>query len=85
MTIKAGARENDSAIDFGERRVTVDDIQKELDKVGADAQVDNELAALKAELNSGVPEPEALAAAPAPAPAADAAPAAAPEEAAPAS
>jgi phage shock protein A len=52
-----------------------DDIQKELDKVGADAQVDNELAALKAELNSGVPEPEALAAAPAPA--------AAPEEAAP--
>ena len=42
-----------------------DDIQKELDQVGEDAQVDNELAALKAELGSGAPEPDALAAAPA--------------------
>jgi phage shock protein A len=31
----------------------VDDIQKELDKVGNTSQVDNELAALKAELGSG--------------------------------
>ena len=41
-----------------------DDIQKELDQVGKDAQVDNELAALKAQLGTGDPEPEALAAAP---------------------
>ena len=40
-----------------------DDIQKELDKVGKDAQVDNELAALKAELGTGAPPaPDALAA-----------------------
>ena len=31
----------------------VDDIQKELDKVSATSQVDNELAALKAELGTG--------------------------------
>ena len=31
----------------------VDDIQKELDKVTATSQVDNELAALKAELGAG--------------------------------
>jgi phage shock protein A len=44
-----------------------DDIQKELDKVGKDASVDNELAALKAELGTGTPPaPDALAAAPAP-------------------
>ena len=30
-----------------------DDIQKELDQVGSDAQVDNELAALKAQLGTG--------------------------------
>jgi len=42
-----------------------DDIQKELDQVGKDAQVDNELAALKAQLGPGTPEPDALAAAPA--------------------
>jgi phage shock protein A len=41
-----------------------DDIQKELDQVGKDAQVDNELAALKAQLGTGASEPEALAAAP---------------------
>ena len=41
-----------------------DDIQKELDQVGKDSQVDNELAALKAQLGTGAPEPEALAAAP---------------------
>ena len=41
-----------------------DDIQKELDQVGKDAQVDNELAALKAQLGTGAPEPDALAAAP---------------------
>jgi phage shock protein A len=45
-----------------------DDIQKELDKVGTDASVDSELAALKAQLGSGTPAPEALAA---PAPAAE--------------
>ena len=58
-----------------------DDIQKELDQVGKDAQVDNELAALKAQLGTGgPPEPDALAA-----PAADAAPAdAAPQESTPA-
>jgi phage shock protein A len=43
-----------------------DDIQKELDKVGQDASVDSELAALKAEIGtgspSGAPAPEALAA-----------------------
>ncbi|HEY1827066.1 MAG TPA: PspA/IM30 family protein [Acidimicrobiales bacterium] len=45
-----------------------DDIQKELDKVGQDSQVDNELAALKAELGQGAaPAPEAIAAAPSPA------------------
>jgi len=42
-----------------------DDIQKELDQVGKDAQVDNELAALKAQLGPGTPEADALAAAPA--------------------
>jgi phage shock protein A len=42
-----------------------DDIQKELDQVGKDSEVDNELAALKAQLGTGAPEPEALAAAPA--------------------
>ena len=31
----------------------VDDIQKELDKVSSTSQVDNELAALKAELGAG--------------------------------
>ena len=41
-----------------------DDIQKELDQVGKDAQVDNELAALKAQVGTGTAEPEALAAAP---------------------
>jgi phage shock protein A len=41
-----------------------DDIQKELDKVGQDASVDQELAALKAQLGTGTPAPEALAAAP---------------------
>jgi phage shock protein A len=39
-----------------------DDIQKELDQVGKDAQVDEELAALKAQVGPGAPEPEALAA-----------------------
>jgi phage shock protein A len=42
-----------------------DDIQKELDQVGKDANVDGELAALKAQLGTGAPEPDALAAAPA--------------------
>jgi phage shock protein A len=42
-----------------------DDIQKELDQVGKDANVDSELAALKAQLGTGSPEPDALAAAPA--------------------
>ncbi|HVA07573.1 MAG TPA: PspA/IM30 family protein [Acidimicrobiales bacterium] len=42
-----------------------DDIQKELDKVGKDASVDQELAALKAQLGTGAPAQEALAAAPA--------------------
>jgi phage shock protein A len=43
-----------------------DDIQKELDKVGQDASVDTELAALKAELGTTTPAaPEALTAAPA--------------------
>jgi phage shock protein A len=42
-----------------------DDIQAELDKVGKDASVDQELAALKAELGTSTPPaPEALAAAP---------------------
>ena len=41
-----------------------DDIQKELDQVGKDAKVDQELAALKAEVGTGAPEPEALAPAP---------------------
>jgi phage shock protein A len=42
-----------------------DDIQQELDKVGKDASVDQELAALKAQLGTGAaPAPEALAAAP---------------------
>ena len=58
-----------------------DDIQKELDQVGKDAQVDNELAALKAQIGSGAPEPEAIAAAPA----ADASDSAGSGEAAPAS
>jgi phage shock protein A len=44
-----------------------DDIQKELDQVGKDAQVDNELAALKAQLGTGA-EADAIAAAPAAAP-----------------
>ena len=48
-----------------------DDIQKELDQVGQAAAVDNELAALKAELGTATPPaPEALTAAPAAAPAA---------------
>ena len=39
----------------------VDDIQKELDKVSTTSQVDNELAALKAELGTGSgPETAAL-------------------------
>ncbi len=42
-----------------------DDIQKELDQLGKDAQVDTELAALKAQVGSGAPAPDALAAAPA--------------------
>ncbi len=42
-----------------------DDIQKELDQVGKDSEVDNELAALKAQLGTGAPEPDALTAAPA--------------------
>jgi phage shock protein A len=42
-----------------------DDIQKELDQVGKDSQVDQELASLKAQLGTGTPEPEALEAAPA--------------------
>lgn len=37
-----------------------DDIQRELDKVSADSQVDQELAALKAQLGTGAPPPEAL-------------------------
>ena len=41
---------------------STDDIQKELDQVGKDAQVDQELAALKAQVGTGAPEPEALAA-----------------------
>jgi hypothetical protein len=41
----------------------VDDIQKELDKVTSTSQVDNELAALKAELGSGAADPAALPAA----------------------
>ena len=52
-----------------------DDIQKELDQVGKDAQVDNELAAMKAQLGTGAAEPDELAAAPA----------ATPEESAPSS
>jgi phage shock protein A len=35
-----------------------DDIQKELDQVGTDANVDRELAALKAEIGPGTPPPE---------------------------
>jgi phage shock protein A len=42
-----------------------DDIQKELDQVGQGAQVDDELAALKAQLGTGAPAPDALASAPA--------------------
>jgi len=41
-----------------------DDIQKELDQVGKDSQVDQELAAMKAQIGTGAPEPEALTAAP---------------------
>ena len=37
-----------------------DDIQKELDQVGKDAQVDKELAALKAQVGSGAPAPDAI-------------------------
>ncbi len=43
-----------------------DDIQKELDQVGKDAQVDQELAALKAQVGTGAPEPDAIEAAPVP-------------------
>ncbi len=43
----------------------VDDIQKELDKVSSTSQVDNELAALKAELGTGDSAPDATAALPA--------------------
>jgi phage shock protein A len=39
----------------------VDDIQKELDRVTATSQVDNELAALKMELGTGGNQPEAAA------------------------
>ena len=39
----------------------VDDIQKELDKVSSTSQVDNELAAMKAELGTGAAEPDAAA------------------------
>jgi phage shock protein A len=39
----------------------VDDIQKELDKVTSTSQVDNELAALKAELGTGGTTPETAA------------------------
>ncbi len=39
----------------------VDDIQKELDKVSSTSQVDNELAALKAELGTGADAPDAAA------------------------
>ena len=39
----------------------VDDIQKELDKVSSTSQVDNELAALKAELGTGAPAADAAA------------------------
>jgi phage shock protein A len=46
---------------------STDDIQKELDQLGKDSQVDAELAALKAQVGTGAPEPEAIAAAPAPA------------------
>ncbi len=35
-----------------------DDIQRELDEAGQNAQVDNELAALKAQLGPGTPKPE---------------------------
>ena len=35
-----------------------DDIQKELDQAGANAEVDKELAALKAQLGPGEPKPE---------------------------
>jgi phage shock protein A len=35
-----------------------DDIQRELDEAGANAQVDNELAQLKAQLAAGAPKPE---------------------------
>ncbi len=42
-----------------------DDIQKELDQVGKDSEVDSELAALKAQLGTATPEPDALTAAPA--------------------
>ncbi len=42
-----------------------DDIQKELDQLGKDSQVDAELAALKAQVGQGAPAPEAIAAAPA--------------------
>ena len=42
----------------------VDDIQKELDKVSSTSQVDNELAALKAELGTGDSAPDATAALP---------------------
>jgi phage shock protein A len=56
-----------------------DDIQKELDEVGKSASVDNELAALKAQLGAATPTPpEALAAAPASAPASAEAPNGAP-------
>jgi phage shock protein A len=37
-----------------------DDIQKELDEVTSSSDVDNELAALKAQLGQGTPPPPAL-------------------------
>jgi len=39
---------------------STDDIQKELDEVGAKAEVDKELADMKAEISSGAPAPESL-------------------------
>jgi phage shock protein A len=39
---------------------STDDIQKELDEVGAKAEVDKELADMKAEIGSGAPAPESL-------------------------
>ena len=44
-----------------------DDIQKELDQVGTDAEVDNELAALKAQIGPGSSPPELTSGSPGPA------------------